>query len=153
MAAFVLGGLGAVALLLLKRGMVLVTIRGSSMEPTFHEGDRVLVRRKVAACRGMPVVIERPTLHGGWHHPPLPKGAKVTLIKSREWMIKRVCATAGDPVPRDLVPALALVSEERVPSGNIVLLGDNTDFSFDSRCVGYFPTERVLGVVRRRISR
>jgi hypothetical protein len=33
-----------------------------------------------------------------------------------------------------------------------VLLGDNPDWSNDSRQMGYFPAERLLGVVVRRIS-
>jgi signal peptidase I len=63
-------------------------------------------------------------------------------------MIKRVVALPGDPVPRRDVPTLADVAEDRVPNGMAVLLGDNQSASFDSRAFGYFPLERILGVVR-----
>jgi signal peptidase I len=33
----------------------------------------------------------------------------------------------------------------------LVLLGDNPDWSYDSRQFGYFPAERLLGVVVRTI--
>lgn len=68
-------------------------------------------------------------------------------------MIKRVAAVPGDPVPRDEVPALADVPEACVLPGKLVLLGDNPDVSYDSRRAGYFPAERVLGVVVRSLSR
>jgi len=60
-------------------------------------------------------------------------------------------AVPGDPIPRDRVPALAGVSEGCVPPGKLVLLGDNPANSYDSRRAGYFPAERVLGVVVRRM--
>ncbi|MFD6021750.1 S26 family signal peptidase [Streptomyces sp. NPDC060286] len=34
-----------------------------------------------------------------------------------------------------------------MPPGAVVLLGDNPENGFDSRLVGYFPVERVLGTV------
>jgi type IV secretory pathway protease TraF len=42
-------------------------------------------------------------------------------------------------------------SDDRVPSGGLVLFGDN-NHSVDSRALGYFPGERVLGVVLRPLS-
>jgi signal peptidase I len=68
-------------------------------------------------------------------------------------MIKRVSAVPGDPVPRDWAPVLARVRGERVPPGRLILLGDNKETSFDSRQVGYFPVERVLGAVLRSLAR
>jgi signal peptidase I len=112
---------------LLARRLVAVTVRGMSMEPTYRDGDRVLVRRGGALTPGQVVVLE----------------------ESGGWLIKRVAAVPGDPVPRDRVPALAEVREDRVPEGKLVLLGDNQDVSMDSREVGYFPVERVLGAVSR----
>ncbi|MFC7642350.1 S26 family signal peptidase [Streptosporangium lutulentum] len=38
----------------------------------------------------------------------------------------------------------------RVPSGMVVVLGDNQD-SVDSRQWGFFPTDRLLGVALRQL--
>ncbi|GII62211.1 hypothetical protein Skr01_22960 [Sphaerisporangium krabiense] len=121
---------------------VVVTVRGVSMEPAYSEGDRVLVRRGLPSRRGQ-VVVVRALVRGGDRRATLPDG---TVVDGPSWMIKRVIAVAGDPVPRQ-VPALTRVAEDHVPQGRLVLLGDNARFSFDSRQVGYFPTESVLGTV------
>ncbi|MFE9934155.1 S26 family signal peptidase [Streptomyces sp. NPDC005533] len=116
------------------RRLVLVTVRGRSMEPTHHERDRVLVVRGTKACRGRVVVVADPRTEGAH-------------------LIKRVLAVPGDPVPRDLVPALAGVPERYVPPGWLVLVGDNPGHSLDSRQLGYFPASAVLGRLLRDLWR
>ncbi|MEV8475605.1 S26 family signal peptidase [Streptomyces sp. NPDC051173] len=133
----------ALALAVLSRRLVVVTVRGSSMSPAFHDGDRVLVRRGSSPAVGQVVVTERPARGGAWPRGPVRSTAEAT---GREWLIKRVAAVPGDPVPR----ALASVPEERVPPGKLVLLGDNRTVSLDSRELGYFPADRVLGMVLPR---
>jgi len=127
--------------------IVIVTVRGISMEPTFCDGDRILVHRGRKLAVGTVVVVECPKRRSGssglWKY--IPSGA--TTLRGREWMIKRVVATPGDPVPHEQVPALAEVADRCVPPGKLVLLGDNRKASFDSRQLGYIPIERVLGVV------
>ncbi|MFJ6937796.1 S26 family signal peptidase [Streptomyces sp. NPDC101132] len=132
-ASYVAAGAGLLTLAALPaRAFVLVTVRGASMEPAFHDGDRVLVRRWSAPRPGVAVVLTQGTLGG----------APVRIIK-------RVAAVPGDPVPRAAVPALADVPEDTVPPGHLVLLGDNPAASVDSRQAGYFRTDAVLGVARR----
>jgi signal peptidase I len=138
-----------VVIWVLGRRLVAVTVRGISMEPAFQDGDRVLVRRGRTPSSGQVVVAEHPGLGHGWHRPPVGPAAGAGAIAGRTWMIKRVAAVPGEPVPRDRVPVLADVPEERVPPGKLVLLGDNSAASSDSRQRGYFPAERVLGVVVR----
>ncbi|MCX4400013.1 S26 family signal peptidase (plasmid) [Streptomyces sp. NBC_00053] len=119
---------------LLGRHLLLVTVRGRSMEPTYYERDRVLVVRGTTALRNRVIVIAAPREEGGF-------------------FIKRVLATPGEPVPRDRVPALAHVPERQVPSGKLVLVGDNLTQSLDSRQVGYFSGSGVLGRVVLRVFR
>jgi signal peptidase I len=138
--------------MLLGRRLVAVTVRGMSMTPTYYDGDRVLARRGGDLRPGQVIVVERPEIGGDWANPPQ-RSTRPRSLVGREWMIKRVAAVAGDPVPRDRVPALAEVPEDRVPAGKLVLLGDNAHLSYDSRRIGYFPAERVLGVVVRPLSR
>ncbi|GIH02771.1 S26 family signal peptidase [Rhizocola hellebori] len=136
--------LAATGLLWLRRRLLVVTVDGPSMEPTYHQGDRVVVRRRHAAQLrlGDVVVIERPDDDGTWPAHSLPQ----------RWLVKRVAALPGGKVPADLAPALAEQAGVDVPPGSLVLLGDNAANSYDSRYIGYFPADRLLGVVRRRMS-
>jgi len=144
--------LSAVASVLLGRRMVVVVVRGASMEPTYHDNDSVLVRRTPVVAIGQVVVVEKPTIGADWRT-PLIQATDSGVPAGREWLIKRVAAVPGDPVPAGMNPALAAMPEPVVPAGKLVLLGDNQDASFDSRIAGYFPTDRILGTVLRRLSR
>ncbi|MFE7120298.1 S26 family signal peptidase [Streptomyces sp. NPDC057654] len=130
-----------------ERRLVSVDVSGDSMEPAFHEGDRVLAHRRTVPTRGAVVVVERPPYRAPWPDAPVARTAPAHVICARHWFIKRVAAVPGDPVPRTEVPALAGAPEATVPEGMLVLLGDNRDRSYDSRSVGYFPASRVLGTV------
>ncbi|MFJ4980274.1 S26 family signal peptidase [Streptomyces coeruleorubidus] len=130
--------------------LVAVTVRGASMEPAYRNGDRVFVlRRREALTTGEVVVVERPDGAMRWIRPPLPPGSGSTALQARQWVIRRVVAAPGDPVPADVLPTWARGPEHQVPPGRLVLLGDNADFSIDSRTVGYFPVARVPGPVLR----
>ncbi|WP_433498561.1 S26 family signal peptidase [Sphaerimonospora sp. CA-214678] len=135
--------------------LVAVIIRGRSMEPAYRDGDRVLVYRTGGVPSvGQVVVVER-WLHGSqreWNKPAIPARGKTGSITGRSWMVKRVAAVPGDPVPDTLPDLVGCSASGRVPAGMLLLLGDNKDASFDSRKFGYFPLERVLGVVHRSLS-
>ncbi|MFJ5720537.1 S26 family signal peptidase [Streptomyces sp. NPDC093149] len=125
---------------LLRGRWVVVTVRGASMQPTLRGGDRLLVRRGPVRAVGELAVLGRAVM--GPEEPAY-----------FEWIIKRVAAVPGDAIPRDSVPSLADVPETTVPSGRLVLLGDNRAQSFDSRRFGYYSAEEVLGVVVRPLGR
>jgi signal peptidase I len=135
-------GCGAIAVLagliavVLRRRFVVVRVEGKSMEPTLRDGDRVLVRRTSIAgvAPGVVVVLE----------PPEP-------VDGPRWLVKRAVALPGDPVPRATVPALRDVPEPVVPEGCLVVMGDNTARSHDSRRAGYFPAATLLGIVIRQL--
>ncbi|MEE6258041.1 S26 family signal peptidase [Plantactinospora sonchi] len=169
----------AVGIAVLRRRFVVVTVRGPSMEPSLHEGDRVLVRRRrLAALRTGDLVVfaeipapsrppTRPDLseptppsRPGWPDPPHPDTSPVPppqvpdlrrVDTAEGWLIKRAIALPGDPVPRDAGPALAVLDDEVVPPGRLVAIGDNRGFSYDSRHYGYVTADRLLGAVLRRI--
>ncbi|MGW6501981.1 S26 family signal peptidase [Nonomuraea angiospora] len=129
------GALAAAAgALVARRRYVVVTVEGTSMAPTLHDGDRVLVRRRRIGqvARGAVVVLEPPS------------DPRAGLDGTR-WNIKRAVALPGDPVPPDVVDAA-----ERVPAGALVVYGDNPH-SVDSRQRGFFPADRLLGVALRRL--
>jgi signal peptidase I len=132
----------AVGVWWLRRNWAVITVEGTSMEPTFCHGDRVAVRRTsgYSVSSGEVVVIER---RDGFLDLA---GRPARIQAGRRWMIKRVAAVAGEPVP-DGIP----VTDAVVPAGKIVLLGDNAEASFDSRLIGYFSADLVLGGVARRM--
>jgi signal peptidase I len=135
-------GLTAPALLVvaLRRRFAVVTVVGPSMLPTFAPGDRVLIRRAVVGelRRGQVVVIEKPGDAGNWAGP-----APRWPPSGHPLLIKRVAAVPGEPRPDD--------PGSSVPEGKLVVLGDNRARSYDSRQLGYFPGERLIGVVLRAI--
>lgn len=146
--AVALSALTATALTL-RHHYVLVTVAGLSMAPTLRPGDRLVVRRTAPGrIRSGDVVVLAPD-------PELeldldPESAPAT-DHGELWLIKRAAAVPGDPVPRTRVPALADAPEALVPHGKLVLLGDNTAHSTDSRQRGYFDAQRLVGrVVRQR---
>jgi signal peptidase I len=149
-AALVVAGLAIVALgvLTVRRRLVVITVRGASMEPTYRAGDRVLVRRvPLTSVRpGQPVVIEQPEA-GAWTDPP-----HTGPVGRRRWMIKRAVAVPGDPIAREGFPAVAARPETNVPPDRLLVLGDNAELSYDSRHIGYIPADRVLGIVVRSLA-
>jgi signal peptidase I len=113
-----------------------VTVTGDSMAPTFADGDRVLVRR-VPAHRlraGDVVVVRLPGADGP---------------RDRPWLIKRVAALPGDPVPAVVTPA---VGDGPVPGGRLVVLSDNPAGAVDSRELGYLDAGLVLGRVVKQLA-
>jgi len=142
------------AIVAMRRRILVVTVAGDSMWPTFADGDRVLVRRAQLRDlrQGQVVVVEKPTGDGQWSTPAVGSPAD-----ARNWIVKRVGALPGDPCPDVPAPALPFPSKiadlagQPVPPGHLVLLGDNPGGSFDSRVFGYYPADHVLGIVIRPI--
>ena len=151
-AALIVGGLAlavAAAAWWLRAHYAVVSVTGSSMEPAFRSGERVLVRRGRSPGKGDVVVLERPTRPGRWTAPP-----PTTRLGNRAWIVKRVAATPGDLVPIEIEPAVGTATDDRprrVPPDHLVVLGDNPDASLDSRGFGLIPTDRLLGRVVRRL--
>lgn len=140
-AVALLGGAGLWA----RRRLVLVTVTGSSMEPTLVAGDRVLVhRRGLARIRRGQLVVLEPPLPDGFH--PVDRAA---AIRNRHrWNIKRVVALPGDPVPPEVTN---VAGAGQVPQGALVVFGDSAT-STDSRQRGFYFATDLLGVVVHRMS-
>jgi signal peptidase I len=120
----------------------IVTVDGSSMARSLPSGQRVLVRHGVTAvATGDIVLIPRPDQRDGWRLRPSSSGGG-----QPRWMLKRVAAVAGDPMPAELGPGPG----EVVPAGRLVLLGEH-DRSWDSRQLGPCPTAAVAGKVVARL--
>ncbi|MFD8492210.1 S26 family signal peptidase [Amycolatopsis sp. NPDC059657] len=111
-----------------------VTVSGDSMEPALSDGDRVLVWRSGLSRLSVGDIVV----------------ACVPALADRSWLIKRVAALPGDPVPAAV--AKAVEGDETVPPDRLVLLSDNAEGSVDSRRFGYAYGDLVLGLVVRRLS-
>lgn len=124
----------------LRGRLAVISVVGTSMQPTLEPGDRVLIRRTtIDRIRCGQIVVARP-----FRHTPKLRLSDPLLL------IKRVAAVPGDPVPRASVPALAGVPEVTVPAGHFVVLGDDPAGT-DSRQFGYCYADDLLGVVIRRL--
>lgn len=121
----VAGVVTVLALWRLRRSFLVARVRGDSMLPTLRDGDRLVVRRR------------RPVRPG-----------QLVVARSRRGglLVKRAAAVAGDPVPVDRVPLLRRTGDPTVPTGRLVVLGDNPAVSLDSRVFGYLSVEDVVGV-------
>ncbi len=143
-AAVTLAALTTAAALLRWRYAV-VTVYGPSMEPDLADGDRLLCRR----CglrqlrRGQLVIFREPDL--GERRRP----AWLTGAARDKWIVKRVAALPGDPVPNAVREAVG--GTDTVPPRAVVVLGDGPRSS-DSRQWGFIPARNVLGAGCRRLA-
>ncbi|MGY0235720.1 S26 family signal peptidase [Longispora urticae] len=148
---WVLAGVGVLALggaLWVRRAFVVVTVEGASMSPTYEDGDRVLVRRvrPAGVAAGRVIVLAPPAEPGTF------AGRRGRIrAAGRLWLVKRLVAGPGDPVPPGLGPALADAAGTVVGAGRMVVVGDNPGQSYDSRQEGFVAVGRVRGVVLRRL--
>jgi len=116
-----------------RAALLVIRVDGASMAPAFRAGDTVLTIRRALrpnVRRGDVVVCRRPA---GMPGPD-------------EFLIKRVVAIAGDPVPDDPVKAGQTIS-----AGRVYVRGDG-ERSLDSRVFGAIPTDHVIGHVVARLS-
>jgi signal peptidase I len=125
-----------VATALIRRRYTVIHVDGTSMAPTFTDGDRLLVRRTRlgAVERGEVVVFRTPPAHRAAGTPP--------------WLVKRTAATPGDVIPADMRAAVA--DDTEVPPGRLMVRGDNPR-SLDSRHFGYIGADGFRGVAVRRL--
>ncbi|MEV4641147.1 S26 family signal peptidase [Actinoplanes sp. NPDC049548] len=119
-----------------RTGMMVTVVRGPSMQPTYHDGDRLIaLRRRWAVPRRGDVVVFRNPLPAG-----VPGSSEGPLL------IKRVGAGPHEAAP-------AGMTADRVPAGHLVMLGDNPAQSLDSRHLGFIPVDNVVATVVRRLNR
>jgi signal peptidase I len=149
-----LAAAATVAALVVLRSLFLISsVTGRSMAPGFVPGDRVLVRRRVRrrVRVGSVVLLPEPGTRGSARSRGVRAARGAAPLTPRSWVIKRVAAMPGDPVPgavRDAVGGVGVV-----PPGMLVVLGDNIAQSADSRLWGFLRADDVLGVVVRSFPR
>ncbi|GAA3574765.1 S26 family signal peptidase [Nonomuraea rosea] len=117
----------------LRRAYSIIRVDGFSMAPALTDGDRLLARRMApSALRNGHIAVVLS---------PLPMGGP--------FLIKRIVALPGDEVPPSVRP---VVPDARVPGGRLILIGDNTGASFDSRDHGYFAIADIHAITIRKLA-
>jgi signal peptidase I len=122
-------------------------VRGESMQPTYVEGQAVLVLRR------------------NWLNSGLKRGDVVLVKHGRDVLIKRIYRLPGEEIDGrvtaflrnssiydlsdyyEQVPNKAGEPRLLVPQGFVVLLGDNPRASEDSRQFGPVPIRDIIGTV------
>ncbi len=108
----------------------IVVVNGPSMEPTYRNGDRLLMTTAY------------------WLFGPIKRGDVVVIIRPNgDLLIKRVVAMAGEPIPDRYWSPLVYMMGGRVPEGHIFVVGDNLARSEDSRHLGAIPLSWVQGKI------
>jgi signal peptidase I len=111
----------------------MAVVKGESMIPTLHPGQRVL------------------TCHAYWLVGKIKKDDIIVLKeeKSQDYFIKRVWGLPGDKIPWSMAPQNWPMEkgEYTVPPDRIYVVGDNLNHSDDSRKFGAFLQSNILGKV------
>ncbi|MCS7260890.1 MAG: signal peptidase I [Anaerolineae bacterium] len=124
-------------------------VHGQSMEPTLHSDQRLVVEK---------------LSYNGWLHLRSPQRGDVVVLRLNgmdELLIKRVIGLPGDQVeirdgqvfinhqrleePYIVFPASGNYGPIDVPPLHLFVLGDNRNFSNDSRTFGPIPMKNVVG--------
>ncbi|MDX6499290.1 MAG: signal peptidase [Blastocatellia bacterium] len=119
-------------------------VQGKDMEPTLHEGDRILAtKRKGHLRRGDIVIFQYPADRSKTFVKRL-IALPGELIEIRAGKV----SINGQPLQEEYVDARLNhfpynASPKRIPVGNYYVMGDNRDNSNDSRMWGPLPEELI----------
>lgn len=113
-----------------------VVVSGVSMEPTFHDKQRLLASKAywlVGSLKEKDVVV-------------------VKQDEENDYIIKRIYKLPGEVVDWANVPGSYRLEkgEYRVPEGHVYVLGDNREVSEDSRKFGPVPIDHIIGKIVKR---
>jgi signal peptidase I len=112
-----------------RQHLTIATVRGGSMKPTLTDGQQVVARRRRRYQTGDIIVFHAPY--------------RTAALGEPHYRIKRIAATAGDPLPPGLHdPTLPAT----VSPGHVAVTGDAPN-SEDSRHLGLIPQSAIMGRV------
>jgi len=143
--------LGATLMVLLHVFVIQVSVvRGNSMEPCLHDGDRLVVDRVSynlgEVCRGDVVVLRYP------RNPEVDFVKRVVGLPGDRIVMRRGVLYVNDTMADDYgcIADHQALAELTVPADNFFVLGDNRPISCDSRDFGLVAHSLLKGRVRAR---
>ncbi len=131
-------------------------VSGSSMEPTFSNGNYLLVDELTYRFReperGEVVVFKYPNDPGS-HFIKRVIGLPGETIKERSGQIEIINARGTSVLSETYLSQNSDMAdfERTLGPGEYFVMGDNRNFSFDSRSWGALPKSDLVGVVRFRL--
>ena len=136
-------GLAILAALWLSQYYRLAVVSGKSMEPSLSQGDLVVVRMGGLPQRGDIAVIDSEVLHRRIIKRVVAVGGDTVIISDGELRIN------GEILEEEYIkePYEHISDFFLVPPQCVYGLGDNRNFSRDSRMIGFIPIEEVTGVL------
>lgn len=136
-------GLAILAALWLSQYYRLAVVSGKSMEPSLSQGDLVVVRMGGLPQRGDIAVIDSEVLHKRIIKRVVAVGGDTVIISDGELRIN------GEILEEEYIkePYEHISDFFLVPPQCVYVLGDNRNFSRDSRMIGFIPIEEVTGVL------
>ena len=136
-------GLAILAALWLSQYYRLAVVSGKSMEPSLSQGDLVVVRMGGLPQRGDIAVIYSEVLHRRIIKRVVAVGGDTVIISDGELRIN------GEILEEEYIkePYEHISDFFLVPPQCVYVLGDNRNFSRDSRMIGFIPIEEVTGVL------
>ena len=136
-------GLAILAALWLSQYYRLAVVSGKSMEPSLSQGDLVVVRMGGLPQRGDIAVIDSEVLHRRIIKRVVAVGGDTVIISDGELRIN------GEILEEEYIkePYEHISDFFLVPPQCVYVLGDNRNFSRDSRMIGFIPIEQVTGVL------
>lgn len=133
-------GLAILAALWLSQYYRLAVVSGKSMEPSLSQGDLVVVRMGGLPQRGDIAVIDSEVLHRRIIKRVVAVGGDTVIISDGELRIN------GEILEEEYIkePYEHISDFFLVPPQCVYVLGDNRNFSRDSRMIGFIPIELSL---------
>lgn len=136
-------GLAVLAALWLSHYYRLAVVSGRSMEPALSQGDLVVVKMGVMPQRGDIAVIDSKVMHKRIIKRVIAVEGDTVIVSDGEMRINgRVLEEMYIKEPYEYISDFFIV-----PPQSVYVLGDNRNFSRDSRMIGFIPIEEVTGVL------
>lgn len=150
-----IGTVIGIAIFVLRSVFLVVTIRDSSMEPCLYEGDQVLLVKHWPEkwLRKADIVVvkladlswrESGLLHSGW----VVKRIAYLPGESLGFKSGSNIVSVGGSVKQPLRDRESII----LPPHHFYLLGDNAEYSRDSRTWGSIHYQRIVGIVILRLT-
>lgn len=137
--------IGLIGRYFIKNYIIKANIEGSSMSPTYEDGEEVLVVKGISPSRNS-VIVLKDTQNGKIiiKRCVAKPGDKVIIKNSIVYVNNK---PIKDNYSKGKTRSGILIEEITLGDGEYIVLGDNRENSLDSRVLGVIKEEDIVGVV------